>query len=97
MLTIDVIILSFSWFSVIAEHIYLSSEKCILVLIHSVCRCALMEKPSKLRLLMALLPAISVFTRKEVKPARTALLQSLLGQEDLHTGITSSCLSPSIA
>jgi hypothetical protein len=27
-----------------------------------------------------------VFTRKVVKPAQTALLQSLLGQEDSHTG-----------
>jgi hypothetical protein len=45
-----------------------------------------MVKPSKLKLPMAQLPVISVFTRKVVKPAQTALLQSLLGQEDLHTG-----------
>ena len=49
-----------------------------------------MGKPSKLKLLMAQLPATSVFTRKEVKPVRTALLQSLRGQEDLHTGMTVS-------
>ena len=53
-----------------------------------------MGKPSKLKLLMAQLPATSVFTRKEVKPVRTASLQSLLGREDLHTGITSTCFEP---
>ena len=55
--------------------------------IRPVYRCALMEKPLKLKLPMAQLPVISVFTRKEVKPVRTALLQSLHGQEDLHTGL----------
>lgn len=45
-----------------------------------------MEKQLKLKLPMARLPVISVFTRREVKPAQTALLQSLLGPEDLHTG-----------
>jgi hypothetical protein len=45
-----------------------------------------MEKQLKLKLLMVQSHAITVFTRREVKPAQTALLQSLLGPEDLHTG-----------
>jgi hypothetical protein len=49
-----------------------------------------MERRSKLKLPMVPLPVITVFTRKEVKPVRTALLQSLRGQEDLHTGMTVS-------
>jgi hypothetical protein len=47
-----------------------------------------MERLSKLKLLTVLLPVITVFTRKEVKPVQTALPQSLRGQEDLHTGMT---------
>lgn len=65
--------------------------------IRSVYRCALMEKPLKLKLPMAQLPVISVFTRKEVKPVRTALLQSLHGQEDLHTGTSSTCFGASLS
>jgi hypothetical protein len=45
-----------------------------------------MGRPSKLKLPMAQLPVITVFTRKEVRPVQTALPQSLRGQEDLHTG-----------
>jgi hypothetical protein len=46
-----------------------------------------MERRSKLKLPMVLLPVITVFTRKEVKLVRTVLPQSLRGQEDLHTGL----------
>lgn len=35
---------------------------------------------------MELLHATTEFTRKEVKPAQTALPQSLLGPEGSHTG-----------
>lgn len=46
-----------------------------------------MERRSKLKLPMVLLPVIIVFIRKEVKPVQTVLPQSLRGQEDLHTGL----------
>jgi hypothetical protein len=71
----------------------LYSHRHTMMLIFSVCRCALMEKPLKLKLPMAQLLAISVLARKEVKPARIALLLSLLGQEDLRTGTTPTYLT----
>lgn len=53
---------------------------------HSCSRYVLMGKPLKLKLPMGLSPVITVFIRKVVKLAQTALPQSLPGQEDLHTG-----------
>ena len=53
-----------------------------------------MEKPLKLKRHMARLHAITVFTRKEGKPVQIALLQSLLGHGDLHTGIGSASFFP---
>lgn len=46
-----------------------------------------MGKLLKLKQHMEQLHAITVFIRREVKPVQIALLQYLLGLEDLHTGI----------
>ena len=74
----------------IEEHCNFCKHKVLTWFMKPYLRCALMERLSKLKLPMVLLPVITVFTRKEVKPVRTALLQSLRGQEDLHTGMTVS-------
>jgi len=66
----------------IEEHCNFCKHKVLTWFMKPYLRCALMERRSKLKLPMVLLPAITVFTRKGVKPVLTALLQSLRGQED---------------